>query len=101
MWRYFDGVWKSRNELIHENTQTINTAQLARNITRLYEDPDRFVSPHDLDLFNISLDERLRYRPSANYFWYETAKVAAKAHGASLTDIDPRQTNIRTYFQKI
>ena len=98
MWRFFDGVWKHRNDLIHDNDQTINTAQLARNITRLYEDPDRFVSEDDLDLFIIPLEERLRYKPMTNYFWYETAKVAAEAYGNFLTFEDHRQTSIRTYF---
>ena len=101
LWTFFHGIWEYRNGILHDANTNINIDRMNSRIQKLYRNPNDFVRPSSLCLFEaFSLQDCLNLHPSIKQTWLKTIFLAIKAKHGDLKclDDDSNQTTITDFF---
>ena len=100
MWIMFQGIWKQRNNILHNEAEGYNVRTMEARLKRIYTYKTHYIQPTDLELFSVyRLDDALELPPYVKQQWIFTLELAVKYHHKTLDclNVIPSQC-IEYYF---
>ena len=99
-WDLFHGIWEYRNGILHDDVENINIDKMNTRICQLYSQPNEYVRPSSLCLFEaFTQDECIALPATIKQTWLRSIYLAIKAKHGDLKCLDDQsQTSLTDFF---
>lgn len=100
LWRVVDQQWRTRCDALHDNKEGMDAREMESRIKEYYRNPYLYVTDDDIQLFRVSLRDRLQQSRQTQELWLRSVAVAESARRRKEGDAIVGIPDIASFFTR-